>query len=77
MWLGYDRPPVRSVAWVAEGSNEPGTIWTYDVDSDTWAAVGALEVLGGFMWGNTPVDLLAYDASVDRVVATVLSPTRP
>jgi hypothetical protein len=70
VWLGYDSASGQIVAWAAEGSNEPGTIWTYDVDSDTWAPVGALEALGGFLWGH-PVDLLAYDASVDRVVATV------
>ena len=75
VWLGYESASGQIVAWAAGGSNEPGTIWTYDVDSDTWAAVGALEVLGGFMWGH-PVDLLAYDASVDRVVATVLSGER-
>ena len=45
------------------------------MDSDTWAAVGALEVLGGFLWGRRAY-LLAYDASVDRLVATVLSGER-
>jgi hypothetical protein len=75
--LWYDAASARVVAWAPRSDDEPGTIWTYDVASDTWAAVGALEVLGGFGW-NTPGDLLAYDASVDRVVATVWAgiPTR-
>jgi len=61
-------------AWATESNEEPGTIWTYDVASDAWARVGALEVQGGFGW-NTPGDLLAYDAHLDRVVATVIGTT--
>ena len=68
--LWYDAASAQVVAWAPRSEAEPGTIWTYDVASDTWAAVGALEVLGGFGW-NHPGDLLAYDASVDRLVATV------
>jgi hypothetical protein len=68
--LWYDAASAQVVAWAPRSDVEPGTIWTYDVASDTWAAVGALEVLGGFGW-NHPGDLLAYDASVDRLVATV------
>jgi hypothetical protein len=68
--LWYDAASMQVVAWAPRSDVEPGTIWTYDVASDTWAAVGALEVLGGFGW-NHPGDLLAYDASVDRLVATV------
>ncbi len=75
VWLGYDAASARVAAWAAENGDEPGTIWTYDVASDTWAAVGALEVVGGFGWG-APGDLLAYDASLDRVVTTGGTRTR-
>jgi hypothetical protein len=68
--LWYDAASAQVAAWAAESDDEPGTIWTYDVATDAWAAVGALEVVGGYGW-NTPGDLLAYDASLDRVVATV------
>jgi hypothetical protein len=47
-------------------------IWAYDVASDTWTQVGTLEALGGFPWGSPGNDLLAYDASIDRVVATLV-----
>lgn len=67
--LWYDASSARVAAWAAASDDAPGTIWTYDVASDEWAAVGALEVLGGYGW-NTPGDLLAYDASLDRVVVT-------
>lgn len=75
--LWYDAASARVTGWAAESDTKPGTVWTYDVAADAWAAVGALEVLGGYGW-NTPGDLLAYDASLDRVVATVTGwePTR-
>jgi phage baseplate assembly protein gpV len=70
--LWYDVASARVAAWAAHADDDPGTIWAYDVATDTWAVVGALEVLGGFPWGNPGDDLLAYDASLDRVVATVV-----
>jgi len=70
--LWYDVASARVAAWAAHDDHDPGTIWAYDVAADTWAMIGALEVLGGFPWGNPGDDLLAYDASLDRVVATVV-----
>jgi hypothetical protein len=69
--LLYDAASSRVAAWTASYEDDPGTMWTYDVASDTWAVAGELEVLGGFGWNNPGNDLLAYDASLDRVVATV------
>jgi hypothetical protein len=68
--LWYDAAGAQVVAWATRSGDEPGAIWTYDVASDAWAAVGALEIMGGFGWNNPGNDLLAYDASVDRLVAT-------
>ncbi|MCU0479402.1 MAG: hypothetical protein MUE92_11800 [Chloroflexi bacterium] len=70
--LWYDVASARVAAWAAHDDHDPGTIWAYDGAADTWAMVGALEVLGGFPWGYPDDDLLAYDASLDRVVATVV-----
>jgi phage baseplate assembly protein gpV len=70
--LWYDEASARVTAWTARADSDPGTIWAYDVAADTWTTVGTLEVLGGFPWGNPGDDLLAYDASLDRVVATVV-----
>lgn len=67
--LWYDAASAQVTAWATASDQEPGTLWTYDVASDAWAAVGELEVLGGYGW-NTPGDLLAYDAGLDRVVVT-------
>ena len=69
--LWYDVASARVAAWAAHADDDPGTIWAYDVAADTWAVVGALEVLGGFGWNTPGNDLLAYDANLDRVVATV------
>jgi hypothetical protein len=69
--LWYDVASARVAAWAAQADDDPGTIWAYDVAADTWAVIGALEVLGGFGWNTPGNDLLAYDASLDRVVATL------
>lgn len=69
--LWYDAASGQVAAWATESDEVPGTIWTYGVAADAWAQVGALEVLGGYGW-NTPGDLLAYDANLERVVATVV-----
>jgi hypothetical protein len=69
--LWYDVASAGVAAWAAHAGDDPGTIWAYDVAADTWAVVGALEVLGGFGWNTPGNDLLAYDANLDRVVATV------
>jgi hypothetical protein len=70
MW--FDPASARVAAWATRTGDVRGTVWTYDVASDTWTTVGTLEVLGGFPWGNPGDDLLAYDASFERVVATVV-----
>jgi hypothetical protein len=69
--LWYDVASARVAAWAAHADDDPGTIWAYDVAADKWTVVGALEVLGGFGWNTPGNDLLAYDANLDRVVATV------
>jgi hypothetical protein len=70
--LWYDAPSARVAAWASPADSQPGTIWAYDVSSDTWTPVGTLAALGGFPWGNPGDDLLAYDPSLERVVATVV-----
>ena len=66
--LVYDPVEDLVVAVVALDVNEPVLVWAYDVDVDEWTLVEQ---------SNQPqeyeVDLLEYDASVDRIVA--LSPT--
>ena len=45
-------------------------MWTYDVDTDTWAEVDKGAVLPPVVEGTNdpPVELLTYDVSVDRLV---------
>jgi hypothetical protein len=71
--LWYDAASARVVAW-APRSTTTGDDLTYDVASDTWAAVGALEV----QVASGETLRIRPPASVDRVVATVWSgiPTR-
>jgi hypothetical protein len=55
-------------------SAPPQKLWSYDVESDTWASVR--------QWGDVPPGasgdhlLLAYDASVDRIVASGADPNQ-
>jgi len=53
------------------------TMWTYDVDSDTWTEVDQGPMLPPAVEGgtsDTAVELLSYDASVDRLVLYVTRP---
>ena len=63
----YDPASGLIVAMVS-GATEtnPSELWTYDVATDTWTPI---REAGATAVGPTPAGLLAYDASVDRIIA--------
>jgi hypothetical protein len=62
-WLsGYDSV---SGLVVAASFGDPMKLWTYDVETDTWTPIQQANAGPGGSWSS----VIAYDASVDRVVA--------
>jgi hypothetical protein len=51
-------------------------MWTYDVDADTWSEVDQGTILPPVVEGTNdpPVELLTYDAAVDRLILYVTKP---